>query len=99
MHAVARGHQGRDLKEFGKTTRTYHTSHTTPHNTTQHNTFQYHVTHPNPRTTPATTPPTELQSDPSIPTHLPELYEALLKGNIKRVVEPYSIVKIGYYAQ
>ncbi|KAH9478133.1 putative 26S proteasome regulatory subunit rpn6 [Psilocybe cubensis] len=66
MHAVARAHRGRDLKEFGEVLREHRN---------------------------------ELQSDPTIPTHLPELYEAFLKGSIKRVLESYSIVKIEYHAE
>uniref|UniRef100_A0A8H7Y212 PCI domain-containing protein n=1 Tax=Psilocybe cubensis TaxID=181762 RepID=A0A8H7Y212_PSICU len=41
----------------------------------------------------------ELQSDPTIRTHLSELYDTLFEGNLKRVVEPYSVVEIGYVAE
>lgn len=41
----------------------------------------------------------ELSSDPTIRTHLAELYDKLLEQNLLRIVEPYSVVELDYVAQ
>ncbi|KAH7906002.1 hypothetical protein BJ138DRAFT_1163649 [Hygrophoropsis aurantiaca] len=40
----------------------------------------------------------ELSSDPTIRSHLAALYDTLLEQNLLRIVEPYSVVEIGYVA-
>ncbi|KZT00062.1 PCI-domain-containing protein [Laetiporus sulphureus 93-53] len=41
----------------------------------------------------------ELSSDPTIRTHLAELYDKLLEQNLLRIVEPYSVVELDYVAK
>ncbi|PPQ92936.1 LOW QUALITY PROTEIN: hypothetical protein CVT25_000100 [Psilocybe cyanescens] len=41
----------------------------------------------------------ELQSDPTIRTHLATLYDTLFEGNLKKIVEPYSAVEVAYVAE
>ncbi|PPQ84990.1 hypothetical protein CVT25_010522 [Psilocybe cyanescens] len=41
----------------------------------------------------------ELQSDPTIRTHLAALYDTLFEGNLKKIVEPYSVVEVAYVAE
>lgn len=41
----------------------------------------------------------ELNSDPTIRTHLAQLYDTLLEQNLLRIVEAYSVVDIDYIAQ
>lgn len=41
----------------------------------------------------------ELRSDPFICSHLQYLYDILLDSNIIKIIEPYSIVRIGFIAE
>ncbi|KAG2349288.1 hypothetical protein BDR05DRAFT_1019543 [Suillus weaverae] len=41
----------------------------------------------------------ELLSDPTIRSHLAVLYDALLQQHLLRIVEPYSVVEIDYFAK
>ncbi|KAJ3721105.1 hypothetical protein FB446DRAFT_723045 [Lentinula raphanica] len=41
----------------------------------------------------------ELSSDPTIRSHLSDLYDALLQQNLLRIVEPYSVVELEYIAE
>ncbi|KAG1854667.1 hypothetical protein C8R48DRAFT_749478 [Suillus tomentosus] len=41
----------------------------------------------------------KLSSDPTIRSHLAALYDTLLQQNLLRIVEPYSVVEIGYVAK
>ncbi|PPQ92460.1 hypothetical protein CVT25_010080 [Psilocybe cyanescens] len=41
----------------------------------------------------------ELQSDRTIRTHLAVLYDTLFEGNLKKIVEPYSVVEVAYVAE
>ncbi|KAJ7583203.1 PCI domain-containing protein [Mycena floridula] len=41
----------------------------------------------------------ELSSDPTIRSHLSELYDTLLEQNLLRIVEPYSMVEIEHVAE
>ncbi|PPQ94734.1 hypothetical protein CVT25_007699 [Psilocybe cyanescens] len=41
----------------------------------------------------------ELQSDPTIRTHLAALYDTLFEGNLKKIVKPYSVVEVAYVVE
>ncbi|KAF9269173.1 proteasome regulatory particle subunit [Marasmius fiardii PR-910] len=41
----------------------------------------------------------ELSSDPTIRSHLSDLYDALLQQNLLRIIEPYSVVEIEFIAE
>ena len=41
----------------------------------------------------------ELQTDPTIRSHLAALYDTLLEQNLLRIVEPYSVVEIEHVAK
>ncbi|THV05560.1 proteasome regulatory particle subunit [Dendrothele bispora CBS 962.96] len=41
----------------------------------------------------------ELSSDPTIRSHLSDLYDALLQQNLLRIVEPYSVIELEYIAE
>ncbi|EEB94415.1 hypothetical protein MPER_06774 [Moniliophthora perniciosa FA553] len=41
----------------------------------------------------------ELSSDPTIRSHLSDLYDALLQQNLLRIIEPYSVVELEFVAE
>ncbi|KAL0577293.1 26S proteasome regulatory subunit rpn6 [Marasmius crinis-equi] len=41
----------------------------------------------------------ELSSDPTIRSHLSDLYDALLQQNLLRIIEPYSVLEIEFIAE
>ncbi|KAG7094074.1 hypothetical protein E1B28_007694 [Marasmius oreades] len=41
----------------------------------------------------------ELSSDPTIRSHLSDLYDALLQQNLLRIIEPYSVVDVEFIAE
>ena len=41
----------------------------------------------------------ELQTDPTIRSHLSSLFDTLLEQNLLRIIEPYEVVEIDYVAK
>ncbi|KAK1227278.1 26S proteasome regulatory subunit rpn6 [Marasmius sp. AFHP31] len=84
MRAVARAHQDRNLADFEKALKEYKNGEYLAIAELDHSLRYLSI---------------ELSSDPTIRSHLSDLYDALLQQNLLRIIEPYSVVELEFIAE